>query len=184
MDIIRRSGALILIAVIFQNLSDIVRNVAGTAFQHHIQVPGTSHAILSGRDGSHLVQNGVRPALRNQDVVGHNCLVILPPAAEGKGLGGGMAVHVKGDGEPGADLRLHPQQLQHVGVGSGLVGALLGQTALHRVAVHPVGFIGVGVADLHVGFVERHLRGHSDKPPHSPLVDEGVILQIVKLFLR
>ena len=43
-----------------------------------------------------------------------------------------MAVHVKGEGELGAELRLDPQQLQHVGVRGGLVSALFRQAALHQ----------------------------------------------------
>ena len=94
-------------------------------------------------------------------MVSHNGLVVLPPAAQGKGLGGLMAVHEKRNSELGTDLRLHAQQFQHMGVRGGLVGALLRKSSLHRVTVHPVGVIGIRIADLHMGFVEGDVRGHT-----------------------
>ena len=151
--------------------------------QHHIQVPAAGHAVAAGRGDAHLGQNGVHPALGDQNVVGHDGLVVLPPAAQGKGLGGLMSVHLKGNGELDADLRLHPQQLQHMGVGGRLVGALLGKTALYRVAVAPVGLVGVGVADLHMGFVEGNLCGHAHKAAQAPGFDERIVLQCLELLL-
>ena len=94
-------------------------------------------------------------------MVSHDGLIVLPPATQGKGLGGLAAVHEKRDGELSTDLRLHAQQCQHMGVRGGLVGALLRKASLHRVTVHPVGVIGIGVADLHMGFVEGYVRGHT-----------------------
>ena len=117
-------------------------------------------------------------------MVGHDGLVILPPATEGEGLGDGGSVHIKRDGKFRADFRLDAQQLQHMGIGGGLVGALLGQAALHRVAVHPVGLVGVGVAHLHMGLIEGDLRGHSHKAPQAPLVNKGVLPQLIELLFR
>ena len=184
MDIARLRGALGLIAMVFQDLVQVACNISGPIFQHHIHVIGPGHAVR-GLPGHHagLRQDGVRPALRDQNVVGHNGLVILPPAAQGESLGGLMAVHIKGERELGADLRRDPHQLQHMGVRGGLIGALLGQAPLNRVAVHPVGLVGIGVAHLHMAFVEGHLTGHAHKAPQTPLVDEGVVLQFVKLLL-
>ena len=34
-----------------------------------------------------------------------------------------------------------------------------------------------------MAFVEGHLTGHAHKAPQTPLVDEGVVLQFVKLLL-
>ena len=166
-----------------QNLLHIPLDMGRAALEHHVQVPGAGHAVLRGV-GVHprLVQQGVHPALRDEHVVGYDGLVVLPPAGEGEGLSGLMPVHIKGEGEPGPQLRLHAQQLQHVGVGGRLVGTLLGQAALRRVAVHPVGVVGVGVAHLHVGFVERVLSRHTHEPPQAGLPDQGVVLQ--RLILR
>ena len=72
-----------------------------------------------------------------------------------------MAVHRKGDGKFRTDFRLYAQQLQHMGVGGSLVGALLREAPLHRVTVHPVGVIGIGVTNLHMGFVEGDVRRHA-----------------------
>ena len=95
-----------------------------------------------------------------------------------------MAVHVKGEGELGTELRLHAQQLQHMGVCGGLVGALLRQAALLGVAEGPVGVVGVGVANLHMGLVEGDLCGHPEKTPDAPLADQRVVPQLFKLLLR
>ena len=168
-----------------QDLIQILFNVPGAAFQHHVQVPGACHAV-GGVVGvhPHLVQDGVHPALRNEHVAGLDGPVPIPPAAQGKGLGGFMAVHVEGEGELGPQLRLNAQQLQHLGVGGRLVGALLGQGTLHRIAEGPVGVVCVGPAHLHMGLVEGHLCGHAQEAPHPPLVDEGIILQFAALLLR
>src|SRR5699024_9676183 len=81
-------GGLVLVAVVGQDLVQIPLNVPGAALQHHVQVPGAGHAV-GGAGGihAHLGQDGVHPALRNQDVAGHDGLVPLPPAGEGEGLG-------------------------------------------------------------------------------------------------
>ena len=117
-------------------------------------------------------------------MAGGDGLVVLPPAAQEEGLGGLAAVHVKGEGEGHPQLRLDAQQLQHPGVGGRLVGALLGQGTLHRIAEGPVGVVCVGPAHLHMGLVEGHFCGHAQEAPHPPLADEGIILQFVALLLR
>ena len=79
MDIARLRGALGLIAMVFQDLVQVACNISGPIFQHHIHVIGPGHAVR-GLPGHHagLRQDGVRPALRDQNVVGHNGLVVLP----------------------------------------------------------------------------------------------------------
>ena len=144
--------------------------------EHYIQIPGSGHAVAAGRGHPYLRQYCVHPALRDENVVGGNRLVVLPPAAQGECLGRLMAVHRKGDGKLCPQLRFHPQQLQDTGVGGRLVGALLGEPPHHRFAVHPVGFIGIGVADLHMGLVERLLRGHAQKAAQPPLGDQRIVL--------
>ena len=93
-----------------------------------------------------------------------------------------MAVYVKGDGELRPDLRLDSQQLQHMGVGGGLVGALGGQATLHRVAVHPVGLVGIGVAHLHMGLIEGRVHRHPQETPLAPRLDEGIVPQVLGLL--
>ena len=83
-------------------------------------------------------------------MVGHDGLVVLPPAAQGKGLGGRAAVHIKGDSKLFPKFRFYSQQLQHMGISGGLIRALLGQTALHWVAELPVGLVCIGPANLHM----------------------------------
>ena len=116
-------------------------------------------------------------------MVCHHGLVVLPPAAQGKGLGRFMAVHIKCDGKICADFRFHSQQFQYMSVCGSLVGALLREASLHRVAVAPVGLVGIGVADLYMGFVEGCLCGHPQKSPQAPLVNQWIVLQFLKLFL-
>ena len=119
-------GGLALIAVVGQNLIQVLPRCAGRRFS--ASRPGSSVPVMPSLPGGVTptsAENRVHPALGDEDVVGHDGLVVLPPAGEGEGLGGGMAVHVKGEGELRPDLRLHAQQLQHMGVGGGLVGALL-----------------------------------------------------------
>ncbi len=152
-------------------------------FQHHIQVPAAGHAVAARRGDAYFCQNGVHPALGNENMVCHDGLVVLPPATQGKGLGGLMAVHIKCDGKICADLRLHSQQFQHMGVCGRLVGALLRKASLHRVAVAPVGLVGIGVTDLHMGFVEGHLCGHAHEPAKAPGLDERIVLQLLELLL-
>ena len=177
-------GSFALIAVVRQNLIEILGNAAITVFQHHIQVPLPCHAVTPRRGDTHLLQHRIYPAFGDQNMVSHDGLVVLPPAAQGKGLGGLMAVHEKRNSELGTDLRLHAQQFQHMGVGGGLVSALLREASLHRVTVHPVGIIGIGVADLHMGFVEWDIRRHAQKSAQAPLVNERIVLQFLKLLLR
>ena len=143
--------------------------------EHHIQIPASGHAVIAvGRVHAHLVQDGIHPAFRNEDVVGDNDRVVFPPAAKGKGLGGFVAVHLKSGGKLVANFRFYPQQLQHVEVCGGLISALSGQAALDGITEHPVGLIGVGITDLHMGFVEGCLGGHSYEPPQAPLADQGI----------
>ena len=177
-------GGLALVAVVGQNLIQVLLDVAGTAFQHHVQVPTAHHAVAAGRGDANLVQYRLQPALRDQDVVGRNGFIIHPPARQSKGLGGLMAVHIKRDGELRPDLRLHPQQVQHMGVGGGLIGALPGQAALNRVAVHPVGLVFVAPTHLNMGFVEGNFRGHAQETPDAPGVDQGIVFQFIDLLLR
>ena len=94
-----------------------------------------------------------------------------------------MTVHWKGDGKLCAKLRFYSQQLQHAGVGGSLVGSLLRQSAFDGVAVHPVCLRSVRVTDLHMGFVEGDVVGHSDKAAQSPFLNERVGLDLVKLLL-
>ena len=176
-------GGLALVAVVGQDLLDIPLNVPRPAFEHHVKVPATGHAVGRGFGvHPHLGKDGVHPALGDQHMVGHNGFVVLPPAAERKGLGGLVPVYRKGKGELRAKFRLDAQQFQHVGVGGGFVGALLRQAALHRVAVHPVGFVFVAPADFHMGFGKGHVPGHPQKAPHPPLVHEGVAAQLLGLL--
>src|SRR5699024_5109319 len=58
------------------------------------------------------------------------------------------------------------------------------QAALHGVAEGPVGVVGVGVANLHMGLVEGDLCGHHEKTPNAPLADQRVVPQLFKLLLR
>ena len=116
-------------------------------------------------------------------MVGDDGLVVLPPAAKGEGLGGLVAVHRKGDGELCPEFRLDAQQLQHAGVGGGLVGPFRGQAALDGVAEGPVSFILVRIADLHMRFVEGYLGGHPQIAPQAPGLDAGVFFQFVELGL-
>ena len=138
-----------------QDLIQVLFNVPVPTFQHYVQVPDAGHGIL-GVVGvyTHLGEDGVHPALGDQDVVGYDGFVVLPPAAEGEALGGLVPVYIEGKGEFRADLRLDAQQLQHAGVGGGLVGAFLRQGAFDGVAVHPVGLVGVGIAHFHMGLIE------------------------------
>ena len=94
-----------------------------------------------------------------------------------------MTIHRKRDGELGAQLRLYPQQRQDMGIRGGLIGALLGQSAFDGVAVHPVGLVGVGIADLYMGFVEWDIRRHTQKAAQAPGLDERIVLQFLKLLL-
>lgn len=95
-----------------------------------------------------------------------------------------MAIYVKGDGKLSTKFRLDPKQFQHMGVGSGLVRAFLRQSAFHRVAVTPVGLIGIGVTDLHMGLVERNVRGHSQKATNTIGLNQRVTFQRLTLFFR
>ena len=94
-----------------------------------------------------------------------------------------MAVHLKGDGELCPELRLDAQQLQHTGIGGGLVGPFCGQAALNGVAEGPVGFILVRIADLHMRFVEGYVGGHPQVTSQAPGLDAGGFLQFVELGL-
>ena len=62
-----------------------------------------------------------------------------------------------------------------MGVGGGLIRAFLRQGTLHRIAVLPVGFIGVGITDLHMGFIERNVYRHTQETPYAPLADERIV---------
>ena len=152
--------------------------------EHHVQIPASGHAVIAVFwVHAHLVQDGIHPAFRDEDVVGDNDRVVFPPAAKGEGLGGLVAVHIEGDGELAAEFRFHPQQFQHVEVCGGLISALSGQAALDGITEHPVGLIGVGITDLHMGFVEGDIRGHTAEPPQAPFFDQRVLTQFLKLRL-
>lgn len=101
-----------------------------------------------------------------------------------KGLGCLMAIHVKGDGKLNTKLRLDPKQFQHMGVGSSLVRAFLRQSPIHRVTVTPVGLVGIGVTDLHMGFIERNVCGHSQKATNTIGLNQRVTFQRLTLFFR
>ena len=143
-------------------------------FQHHIQVPGASHIIASRGRYPNLFQHGIHPAFRDEDMVGNDGFIILPPTAKGEGLGCFVTVYIEGDGKFRSQLRLYPQQFQYMGVGGGFVGIFLWQAALDGVTVHPVGIVGIGIAHLHMGFVEGNVRGHSQETPQAPLGDQRV----------
>ena len=120
------SSVLALVAVVFQNLVQILLDMSGAAFQHHVQIPPTCHAVVRIiRIYAHFRQDFVHPAFGNQDMVRHNSLIVFPPAAEGEGLSGFMSIHVKSEGKLGPNLRLDTQQFQYMSVSSSLVGALL-----------------------------------------------------------
>ena len=75
------TGGLALIAVVGQNLIQVLLDVAGTAFQHHIQAPCAGYPVSRGFwVYSHLVENRVHPALGDENVIGHDGLVVFPPA--------------------------------------------------------------------------------------------------------
>ena len=165
-----------------QNVFQVALDVQG-AVQHHVHGPGRRHPVLPRRRDAHLLENFFHPAFGDEDMPGHHGRVILPPAAEGEGLGGLVAVHGEGDGEGDPQLGLHPQQLQHTGVGGGLVGPLLGQAALYGIAKTPVGVVGVGVTHLHMVLIEGFLGGHAQEAPQAPFLDGRVVFQFFKLFL-
>ena len=175
---------LVLIAVVGQNGLDILFNVQG-AVQHHIQAPESRAGGVLSRDISRLRQDGLQPALGNEHMVSRDGLVIFPPAAEGKGLGGLHRARPdpEGQGKLRPQNRLHPQQLQYPGVGGRLIGALLGQASLLGLAEHPLGLGWVGVADLHMALVKGGLCGHPYEPAQAPLLNQGVLLDLPKLFL-
>ena len=173
-----------LITMIGQDFLNVRRNRTGAVFQHHIQIPGAGHLITAGRRYPNLLQYGINPAFRDENVVGNHRLIVFPPAAEGKGLGGFVTVYVKGNGKFRPQFRLDAQQLQHMGIGCSFISSLLGQAALHRVAVHPVGLVGIGVADFHMIFVEGNFCGHSQETPQTPLGDQRIVFQCFKLLFR
>ena len=182
-DVTLRRGGIALIAVVTENGVEVSPDVPGAAFERHVHVPGAGHAVPARRGDAHLPQNGVHPALRNEDVVGDDGVIRLPPAAEGEDLGGFMAVHREGHGELRPQLRLDAQKPQDLRIRGGLVGALPGETAHHRIAEHPVGVLGFGIADLHMGFVEGLLCRHPEKAPQAGPCDTGIVLQLIVLLL-
>ena len=91
-------------------------------------------------------------------------------------------VQVEDHGKLRADLRLHPQQGQDVGVRGGLVGALPGQPPLLGDAEVVGCGGGLQVGYLHVGLVEGRLRGHTQEHPGGTLPDEGIGPQFLHLL--
>ena len=96
---IRIGSILCLISCVFQNLFQIGFDGPGAVFQHHIQIPASRHLIRSRRRHVRLLQNLIQAAFRDQDMIGHDRRIILPPAAQDKGLCGLMSVHLKGHSE-------------------------------------------------------------------------------------
>ena len=117
-------------------------------------------------------------------MVSDDGLVIFPPAAKSEGLGGLVSVHIEGHGELVPQLRLHTQQFQHPQVRGGLVGVLLRKPSLNGHAEHPVSLVGVGVAHLHMALVEGNIGGHPQEAAQAPILDEGIVPQLIELRLR
>ncbi len=116
-------------------------------------------------------------------MVGDNCLVIFPPAAQDKGFRYLYAIHIKGHGKLVSQNRFNAQQFQHPHIGSGFIGALGRQTTFPRIAVHPVRLHCITVADLHMGFVERHTVRRTHKATQPILIYERIGFYLIKLFV-
>lgn len=89
-----------------------------------------------------------------------NGLVILPPAAQGESLRPMSTSKVSVNLAPISGVTPSAPTLR---VRGGLIGALLGQAPLNRVAVHPVGLVGIGVAHLHMALLKGTSLGMPTK---------------------
>ena len=117
-------------------------------------------------------------------MVCHNGFIVFPPAAQGKGLGGCLSVHRKGQGKFGSQFRSYSQQLQDPCICSGFVSSFFRQASLNGIAVHPMSLCGIGISHFHMRFVKRLLRRHTHEPAHPPFPNQRVCFQLFKLIFR
>ena len=115
-------------------------------------------------------------------MVCHDRFIIFPPAAEGKGLCCLLTIHIKSHGKLCPKFRFNSKQLQNSCVGCCFIGSFFWQAAYNWITVHPMCLHSIGIAYFDMRLIKRNFRWHSYKSAQSPLLNQRVFFELLKLL--
>ena len=152
--------------------------------QHHVQRPFPGMAVPVCTGPARLFQQLRRPALGDKEEGEVAPGLGLPPAGEGEGLLEGDAVHLDRDGEPGPQLRLHPDDREELAVGRRLIRPFRREGTGGGGRIHHFGVGRVHIVDLGVDAVFVFAAQLPGVLPDAVPGDAGSIFEDIHLFRR